>query len=131
MMLRPVGCHVGIYAADVEALKHWYEDVLGFRVVHQLLKTGRPPIYFLEKGDLRIELLPSKKERIGRALDEPGLSHFAFRLDDFSEAKEYLESKGVFIEGERQTTNGWRIGYFRDIEDNWIELFEILTDEIT
>jgi catechol 2,3-dioxygenase-like lactoylglutathione lyase family enzyme len=128
-MFRPIGSHVGIYSPNVESLRDWYRDVLGFRETDRLLKGGRPPIYFLEKEGLRIEILPSTKDGADRGLDEPGLSHMAFQLDDFSKAKEYLESRGILIEDERRTTNGWRIGYFQDIENNWIELFEILADE--
>lgn len=122
--MKMVPEHVGIYAKDVEAVKQWYCDVLGFKVVRKLEKAGRPPIYFLakEEGGLMIEILPTTAERKERELMDPGYSHIALIVDSFDEVASYLRSKGISLFGVRMTSVGWKIGYFKDPEGNILEL---------
>ena len=127
-MFRSIACHIGIYAYDVEALKDWYCRILDFQMVHCLLKADRPPIYFLRKDDLLLELLPTREARQNRMLTAPGISHVAFRVEDFNSVLASLEANGITVENVRSTSNGWNIGYFRDIENNWIEIYECEED---
>jgi len=104
--------HIGIIAKDPKALADWYKDVLGFEVILEMKKEGRPPIYFL-KGDegSYIEVLPPTFER-----------HLGFVVDDFDETVKTLKSKGIVLENARGTSMGWTIGYFKDIEGNQLEI---------
>ena len=115
--------HFGIYAKDSQALADWYRDVLGFRIVRTLEKEGRPPIYFLaadEGGE--IEILPTTETHVERSLNQGGFSHIGLIIDDFEGMETKLQGKGIALEGVRDTSNGWKIGYFADPEGNTIEL---------
>lgn len=115
--------HFGIYANDTTLLADWYADVLGFRVVRTLAKEGRPPIFFLaadEGGE--IEILPTQEDHLNRSLTQGGFSHLGLIIDDFEAMQSRLSRKGIQLEGVRDTSNGWRIGYFQDPEGNTIEL---------
>ena len=115
--------HFGIYARDTEALANWYVNTLGFRVVRTLEKEGRPPIYFLAaEGDSEIEILPTQEAHAKRTLNQGGFSHLGLIIDDFEETEAYLNSQGIRLEGVRDTSNGWKIGYLQDPEGNVIEL---------
>jgi catechol 2,3-dioxygenase-like lactoylglutathione lyase family enzyme len=115
--------HIGIYARDTRALADWYRNRLGFHVIRTLEKEGRPPIYFLaaEEGG-EIEILPTDEERSDRALTAPGLSHIGLVVDDFEAIERRLEAGGLQLHGVRDTSNGWRIGYFEDPEENTLEI---------
>jgi len=117
--------HIGIYAKDVEALKNWYCDVLGLKVIKKLERPGRPPVYFLsgEEG-LIVEILPTTSERKERSLEDPGFSHIGLAVDNFDYVKTCLESKGIQLSGVRVTSAGWKIGYFKDPEGNVLEIVE-------
>ena len=115
--------HFGIYARDTQALADWYADVLGFRVVRTLEKEGRPPIFFLaaaEGGE--VEILPTQEAHLDRSLTQGGFSHIGLVIDDFEAMESGLNTKGIRLEGVRETSNGWKIGYFQDPEGNTIEL---------
>lgn len=115
--------HFGIYAKDPQVLASWYVDVLGFRVVRTLEKAGRPPIFFLEADEGgEIEILPTKESRVERTLSQGGFSHIGLIVADFQAIQTELRGKGIELEGVRDTSNGWKIGYFADPEGNTIEL---------
>jgi catechol 2,3-dioxygenase-like lactoylglutathione lyase family enzyme len=117
--------HFGIYARNTKALANWYIHTLGFRIVRTLEKEGRPPIYFLvAEGGGEIEILPTEKEHPTRSLDQGGFSHMGLIVDDFDGTETTLRAKGVAIEGVRETSNGWKIGYFKDPEGNVLELVQ-------
>ena len=115
--------HFGIYARDTKALADWYCDVLGFFVVRTLEKEGRPPIFFLaadEGGE--IEILPTSEPHLERKLNQAGFSHIGLIIADFEGLEQALGAKGIALEGVRETSNGWKIGYFKDPEGNVLEL---------
>jgi len=115
--------HVGIHAHDPETLARWYEEKVGLRVVRRLEKEGRSPIYFLSAEDsAEIEILPTVEPRGDRGLASPGFSHVGVAVDDFEETEKQLAARGIALHGVRETSNGWRIGYFDDPEGNTIEV---------
>jgi len=115
--------HFGIYAHDTKALADWYCEMLGFSVVRTIEKQGRPPIYFLTVGDGgEIEILPTKEPRSERTLNQAGFSHIGLIVDDFEKAEDALREKGATLEGVRETSTGWKIGYFKDPEGNLLEI---------
>jgi catechol 2,3-dioxygenase-like lactoylglutathione lyase family enzyme len=115
--------HIGIYAHDTEALSKWYENVLKMRVVRKLEKEGRPPIFFLKgESETELEILPASQKEFTRELSDPGYSHLGIVVENFEEVVQYLQDRGVKVEGVRTTTNGWTIGYFTDPEGNRLEI---------
>jgi catechol 2,3-dioxygenase-like lactoylglutathione lyase family enzyme len=115
--------HLGIYATDPEGLSQWYREKLGFSVVRTLEKEGRPPIYFLKgEGGWEIEILPSPSSRPDKQLTDPGYSHIGLVVDSFEQTERLLKSKGISLHDVRDTSNGWKIGYFEDPEGNILEI---------
>lgn len=115
--------HFGLYAHDPEALARWYAKSVGLRIVRCLEKEGRPPVYFLAgAGDAEIEILPTQEARIDRDLTSPGFSHLGFVVEDFDAEQRRLAAEGIPLRGVRETSNGWKIGYFEDPEGNRIEI---------
>ncbi|MBA7637876.1 hypothetical protein ES703_45525 [subsurface metagenome] len=115
--------HIGIYAHDSVGLSKWYSEKLGFSVIRTLEKEGRPPVFFM-KGEegLIIEILPTSGSPIERKLNDPGFSHLGLVVEDFDQTVSSLESRGLDIHDVRQTSNGWKIGYFEDPEGNRLEI---------
>lgn len=115
--------HLGIYAADSEGLSQWYRERLGFAVVRKLEKEGRPPIYFLKtEAGWEIEILPSPSSPRKRELTDPGYSHIGLVVEDFDQTAAFLESRGISLHDVRDTSIGWKIGYFEDPEGNRLEI---------
>ena len=104
--------HVGIIAKDPKSLAEWYRDALGFEIILEMKKSGRPPIYFLKGSEgSYIEILPPSFK-----------NHVGFVVDDFDEMVNNLQKKGIVFETMRETSIGWKIGYFRDPEGNQLEI---------
>jgi len=55
-------------------------------------------------------------------LNHPGFSHIGLFVDDFKKMESVLKKKGIILDGVRETSNGWRIGYFEDPEGNTWEI---------
>jgi catechol 2,3-dioxygenase-like lactoylglutathione lyase family enzyme len=122
-MMRVKLEHFGIYARDTKALADWYIDTLGFHVVRTLEKEGRPPIYFLSASEGgEIEILPTQKPHAERSLNQAGFSHIGLIVDDFASVEAQLAAKGIRLADARETSNGWKIGYFEDPEGNTLEI---------
>ena len=99
--------------------------MLGFSIVRTLKKEGRPPIFFLaaEEGG-EIEILPTHEPHLERRLNHVGFSHIGLVIRDFEGLEQQLNAKGITLEGVRETSNGWKIGYFKDPEGNMLELVQ-------
>jgi catechol 2,3-dioxygenase-like lactoylglutathione lyase family enzyme len=107
--------HIGLCVADVDRSIRFYTEVFGFTVDREL----RPPddvtarllglsapvgmrAVYLRLGDVVLELLAY--ERPGgaapwreRTMDEPGLTHLSFGVDDFDAALESAERLGGLV----------------------------------
>lgn len=104
--------HIGIIAEDPQSVANWYKDKLGFQIILEIKKEGRPPIYFLKgEGGSYIEILPPTFK-----------THLGFVVDDFNEAVNKLQSKGISLENVKKTGMGWMIGYFKDPVGNQLEI---------
>ena len=117
--------HLGIYAVDPAALAAWYGEVLELKELRRITKEGRPPVVFLqgETGAV-IEILPTDDAPARRELTSPGFAHLGIAVADFAAEEARLEALGIDLWGIRSTSNGWRIGYFRDPEGNILELVQ-------
>ena len=115
--------HIGLHARNTTALAEWYVGTVGLHIVRRLEKPSRPTIYFLAAaGGGEIEILPTEETRAERALNAPGLSHIGLVVEDFEATEAHLGENGVHLQGVRDTSNGWRIGYFEDPEGNTLEI---------
>ena len=103
--------HIGICVSDLERSLRFYRDVLGCKEVGRLALEGEPTatlngmaetrvrLIFLERDGWRIELFEfSVPDWIGpkeaRPMNQLGLTHLAFRVDDLDETCAQIEGAG-------------------------------------
>jgi catechol 2,3-dioxygenase-like lactoylglutathione lyase family enzyme len=117
--------HIGIYAKDSSALADWYANVLDLQEIRRIEKDGRPPVVFLRGvSGAVVEILPTDVAPTERELKCPGFTHLGIVVDDLDAQQQRLATLGVEMWGVRETSNGWRIGYFHDLERNVLELIQ-------
>ncbi|MDB6067265.1 MAG: glyoxalase/bleomycin resistance protein/dioxygenase [Pedosphaera sp.] len=117
--------HLGLPARDPAALKEWYVNVLGAKLVFENGQT--PPAYFLSlPGGLMLEIYQSNaslKETGDNFLT--GWRHLALQVDSIDEAKSALEQKGVtFPDPIKPAGGGGRVLFFHDAEGNLLHFVE-------
>lgn len=111
-MDKPLCTHVGICVSDLDRSLPFYRDVLGFQVAGALdlegehvdalneLEGVKLRTVFLEQTDgQRIELLAFREPgwtgpQAARPMNQVGLTHLAFRVDDLEAACERIEAAG-------------------------------------
>ena len=119
--------HIAIPAADAVALKNWYINTLGAKVVFDNGQTP-PTLLIALPGGGWFEIYastgtPTPEDRANNKL--AGFRHIALRVDSLDAAKAELEKRGVkFSEAERPAAGGGRILFFADCEGNLLHLVE-------
>jgi glyoxylase I family protein len=120
--------HIAIICSDYERSKHFYANILGFRVIHeQYRKERRSYKLDLQVGDhTQIELFsfedPPKRPSYPEAC---GLRHLALEVENIEEAAAYLHMHGIAIEPIRvDPITGKRFTFFCDPDELPIELYE-------
>ena len=126
--------HVGQCVADIGRAEHFYVELLGFEVDRRLdvpdeaagpLLGIAPPVglsaTYLRKGDFQLELLgydrPGNPPFRERVLNEPGLTHLSFSVDDLDATVDRVESLG----GEVVTRLPFAV-FVRDPDGQMLEL---------
>ena len=113
--------HTAIAAKDTTALSRWYCDTLGFTIAYDNEKS--PPTYFVKLGTGLIEIIPaSETPRPQRDGAAAGWAHLAVSVDDFDAVVKDLEAKGVVLENVREASGGVKVGFFKDPEDNLLQI---------
>ena len=120
--------HIAIICSDYEKSKHFYTEVLGFKVVREVYREARQSYKLdLEVGNqYQIELFsfPDPPVRPSRP-EAVGLRHLAFEVDNVEEAKQQIENHGVVVEDIRvDEFTGKRFTFFADPDGLPIELYE-------
>ncbi len=123
--------HIAIACKDVEAQRNWYEKVLGFEVRAQK-PSSRPdravPTYLVgpKETSTTLELMPDDGGKpTGRALFTPGLSHIAFRVEDYAAMEAMLSAQGVRWASEVvEAVGGGKLRTFLDPEGNMLQIVE-------
>jgi len=136
--------HSGIGVRDMELMIKFYRDVLGFEIFKEAMESGK----FIEtilnipgcvvrtvkmkadEGNL-IELLDFgrfSKENETRNMNNYGLTHIAFEVEDVNDLHTKLKGRGIEFNSEPQVSpDGYaKVAFCRDPEGNLIELVEIL-----
>jgi glyoxylase I family protein len=120
--------HVAIICSDYARSKHFYVEVLGFKIVREIYREGRKSFKLdLQVGDqYQIELFsfPDPSPRPSRP-EACGLRHIAFEVDDVQEAAQKLIARGVEVEPIRidETTNKL-FTFFPDPDGLPIEIYQ-------
>jgi catechol 2,3-dioxygenase-like lactoylglutathione lyase family enzyme len=106
--------HIGICVSDWRRSLHFYQDLLGFRSLHELEVSGGPAsrllqlekvelrAVYLERDGLRIELLHYEQPgpvsgTTPRPMNQLGLTHLSLRVDDLDKVVHELREAGVEI----------------------------------
>ena len=117
--------HIGIFSPNTKKLAEWYCSVFGLEVSLKISKeSDEKSVYFLNSANgMFIEILPSNdKERLLRSLNDPGISHIGIVVNNFNKVSDYLNSKEIALRDVRETSQGWKIGYFNDLDGNILEI---------
>jgi glyoxylase I family protein len=104
--------HFALYADDPTALKDFYVEVFGMRVIVE--SGGDPPAYFLaDDRGMALEVL-------GRPAGSPEVNtrwvcHLAFLVDDLPTKRAELERLGFAFESETRVANDdMHTAFFKD-----------------
>jgi glyoxylase I family protein len=108
--------HFAIYAADTVALKDFYVDALGLRVIVE--GSADPPGFFLaDDAGTALEIIgrPSGEA----AVNQRWVCHVAFWVDDFAATRAALERRGLVFESDTAVESATlRTAFFNDPEGN-------------
>ncbi len=121
--------HIAIICSDYERSKHFYTDILGFKIDNEVYRHERDS-YKLDlslNGQYLIELFsfPNPPQRPTRP-EATGLRHIAFGVKDIEEWVEFLVSKNITVEPIRidEFTNR-KFTFFSDPDNLPIEIYEV------
>jgi glyoxylase I family protein len=121
--------HIAIICSDYEKSKHFYTEILGFKIDNEVYRTERNS-YKLDlslNGQYLIELFsfPNPANRPTRP-EATGLRHICFGVIDIENEIEFLKSKNITTEQIRidEFTNR-KFTFFDDPDNLPIELYEL------
>ncbi len=119
--------HVAIIGTDYEKTKHFYVDLLGFKVVRENYRAAKDDYKIdLQCGESEIELFIVKNAPKRQTNPEnTGLRHLAFKVEDFDATVKALNDAGIETEPVRidEFTNN-KFTFFRDPDNLPLELHE-------
>ena len=145
--MKPVKAirHTGIVVKDMEAMAHFYRDVLGMKEVRNFTEEGDYidailglkavklwMIKLIAEDNSMIELLKyethPKELNLNRKLNEPGCNHVAFTVEDIDETYRGLRKRGVsFTCSPYLSPDGYaKVTFCQDPEGSFIELVQVL-----
>jgi glyoxylase I family protein len=121
--------HIAIICSDYEKSKHFYTEILGFKIDNEVYRTERNS-YKLDlslNGQYLIELFsfPNPPNRSTRP-EATGLRHISFGVIDIENEIEFLKSKNITTEQIRidEFTNR-KFTFFDDPDNLPIEIYEL------
>jgi len=136
--------HTGIVVDDLEASLNFYRDILGFQIVKQMEESGAYIDNMLSLDQVRvttvkmaapdgqmIELLKFHthlNEQKPRDINNVGITHIAFEIDDLSDEYNRLKDEGIpFNSPPQLSLDGCaKVAFCRAPEGIFIELVEVL-----
>jgi catechol-2,3-dioxygenase len=116
--------HVALRVKNINTSSQWYQNVLGLKE-YAPAEWGGIPV-FLMAGQTGIALFPQKNQHT--ASNNPNYDHFAFNVDteNFELAKVRL--KELEIPFDFQDHHFFHSIYFKDPDNNKVELTTIVVD---
>jgi glyoxylase I family protein len=119
--------HTGIKTANVEKSLHFYCDILGFRILEEVVILNKKYI-FVGNDTVKIEIEEKKSDDAQVDMkDHAGLYHLCFTVDDIEKtAAELNEKKVEFGLPVSQFMPGRKIAFIRDPDGVIIQLIQYL-----
>ncbi len=119
--------HIAIIGSDYNKSKHFYVDLLGFRIIRESKRENKDDCKIdLQCGDSEIELFikPNAPKRVSYP-EALGLRHLAFKVNSVEETVKELNSKGIETEPIRidEFTNK-KMTFFSDPDGLPLEIHE-------
>jgi glyoxylase I family protein len=121
--------HVAIIGSDYERSRHFYVDLLGFKVIRENQREDQHDWKIdLRLQDMELELFikegcPARPGWPGK--EAYGLRHLAFRVDSVEDTVKELNALGIETEPIRQDTfTGEKMTFFHDPDGLPLELHE-------
>ena len=136
--------HSGIVVDNLSASLDFYRDLLGFKIVKQAEESSSFISNILGLVDVKlttvkmsvsdgqlIELLyyhTHQKESEQKAINDIGLTHIAFTVNDVEAMYNQLKTKGIYFVSEPQISpnNYAKVAFCQAPEGTFIELVEVL-----
>lgn len=119
--------HVAIIGSDYEKSKHFYVDLLGFKVIRENYRENRNDHKIdLQLDDLELELFIAPDHPKRPSYPEAyGLRHLAFRVDSVGDTVKELNEKGIVTEPVRiDEYTGKQMTFFSDPDGLPLEIHE-------
>lgn len=129
--------HVMIATSDYDGTISWYREKLGFRIKHEWTVPEFPDLQlaYLEKNEFIIEIVASPNTPVASSpanfverLQQPGIGHFAFLVNDVDATTATLEAKGVavIVPPTSFPDSGRRLSFIEDNNGYMIEFLQEL-----
>lgn len=119
--------HVAIIGSDYQASRHFYVDLLGFKVIRENYREHRDDYKIdLQLDDLELELFIVKNCPKRPSYPEAyGLRHLAFYVDSVEETVKELNALGIETEPIRvDEYTGKKMTFFADPDGLPLEIHE-------
>jgi len=119
--------HIAIIGSDYEKSRHFYVDLLGFKVLREVYREERGDwMLNLQLDDLEIELFIMKNCPERPSYPEAyGLRHLAFRVESVEDTVRELNALGIETEPIRlDTYTGEKMTFFSDPDGLPLEIHE-------
>ncbi|MEO0375982.1 MAG: VOC family protein [Cyanobacteria bacterium P01_A01_bin.17] len=129
--------HIMIATPDYSGTIDWYREKLGFRIKHEWTVPEFPDLQlaYLEKNGFIVEVVASPDtpkvtmpEDFMARLQQPGIGHFAFLVEDVDTVTSVLEAKGVkvVVPPTSFPDSGRRLSFIEDNNGYMIEFLKEL-----
>ncbi|WP_169975045.1 VOC family protein [Tautonia rosea] len=113
--------HVALFAADPHALKDFYVEAFGLRVILDNSKASPPGYFLADDAGMAVELIGRLAEI--PAVDTRHVCHIAFIVDDVAASRADLEARGLTFEEDTAIANdSMTTAFFRDPEGNRLQI---------
>lgn len=113
--------HFAIFADDLETLRAFYEDAFGLRVIVDNSQAPTPGYFLADESGTALEII---KRPVGAPKGDAKFTcHVAFHVDDFDDARDALDRRGVRFEADSAIdTESMRTLFFNDPAGNRCQL---------
>lgn len=121
--------HIAIIASDYQRSKYFYNQILGFEILHEVYRAHRDSykldLCIDETTQIELFSFPSPPSRPSTP-EACGLRHLAFRVNNLDSAIMHLTKNGIECEVIRidEFTNK-RFTFFKDPDGLPLELYEV------
>ncbi len=131
--MNPKFHHVALTVKNIDESIEWYEQKLGFKLIHRYTKHNME-IAHIESGGVRIELfnygnktepLPEYRKDLKNDLHVMGTKHLCMEVENLEKIIGDLKAKNVHFETETDTAGfGGKYIFFKDCNGILIELYQ-------